>query len=341
MYRIIKIADPMKLLTRTEFRNAVFKRDGECVYCGNPYQDAHHIIERRLFSDGGYYPDNGVALCGECHIKAETTELSPSALRELAKIKHVVLPDGWYRDYEYTKWGDIVLTNGSRTKGPLFSDESVQKVIHDFLPLYTNRVKYPRTYHLPWSEGVTSDDKVLKDLSGFDDVVVTEKMDGENATLYSDYYHARSIDGRDHWSRSWIKNLHAKIKHEIPDNWRICGENLFAKHSIRYSDLKSFFYVFSIWEDQYCLSWDDTVEFCRILELQIVPVLFTGKFNESTVRSLYTDADRQTREGYVVRNKGRFHLNNFSSNVAKFVRKEHVGTSHNWMYSSYELNELG
>jgi hypothetical protein len=330
----------MKLLSRDEFRNAVFKRDGCCVYCGCPYQDAHHIIERRLFSDGGYYLDNGVSLCGECHIKAETTELSASVLRTHAGIRKVVLPDGWYGDYEYTKWGDIILTNGMRTKGPLFNDISVQRIIHDYLPLYTNRVKYPRTYHLPWSEGVTSDDKVLKDLSSFGNVVVTEKMDGENTTLYNDYYHARSIDGRDHWSRSWIKNLHGKIKHEIPDNWRICGENLYAKHSIGYSDLKSFFYVFSIWEDQKCLSWNDTVDFCRILELQTVPVLFTGKFSESAVRSLYTDADRKTKEGYVVRNEGEFFLNNFSSNVAKFVRKEHVGTSHNWMYSSYELNEI-
>ena len=48
------------------------------------------------------------------------------------------------------------------------------------------RVKYPRTYHLPYSKGYTSDDKVLTSDNQFQtmDVVVTEKMDGENTTIY-------------------------------------------------------------------------------------------------------------------------------------------------------------
>ena len=51
------------LLTRDAFRNAVFERDGHlCVICKEPAIDVHHIIERRLFSDGGYYIDNGVSL---------------------------------------------------------------------------------------------------------------------------------------------------------------------------------------------------------------------------------------------------------------------------------------
>ena len=43
------------LLTRDEFREGVFARDhNNCVICGEPAADAHHIVERRLFSDGGY-----------------------------------------------------------------------------------------------------------------------------------------------------------------------------------------------------------------------------------------------------------------------------------------------
>jgi 5-methylcytosine-specific restriction endonuclease McrA len=38
------------LMTRNEFRQAVFERDNyRCVICGDPAVDAHHIIERRLF----------------------------------------------------------------------------------------------------------------------------------------------------------------------------------------------------------------------------------------------------------------------------------------------------
>jgi hypothetical protein len=70
------------------------------------------------------------------------------------------------------------------------------------------RIKYPRTLHLPWSPGVSSDDRVLHDLSCFTnkEVVVTTKMDGENTTLYADVFHARSIDGRHHSSRDWLAN---------------------------------------------------------------------------------------------------------------------------------------
>lgn len=42
--------------------------------------------------------------------------------------------------------------------------------------------KYPRTPHLPWSPGATSDDKYIQDLNSFKGrkIVITEKMDGEN-----------------------------------------------------------------------------------------------------------------------------------------------------------------
>lgn len=53
------------LLTRDDFREFVFKRDNhKCVVCGEPAVDAHHILERRLFHDSGYYLDNGASLCG-------------------------------------------------------------------------------------------------------------------------------------------------------------------------------------------------------------------------------------------------------------------------------------
>ena len=52
------------LLSRDEFREGVFERDGhKCVVCKEQGKDAHHILERRLFNDGGYYLDNGATLC--------------------------------------------------------------------------------------------------------------------------------------------------------------------------------------------------------------------------------------------------------------------------------------
>jgi len=59
------------LLTRDEFREEALKRDNhQCVWCkGTNDLAVHHIIERKLFEDGGYYMHNGASLCPECHIQ--------------------------------------------------------------------------------------------------------------------------------------------------------------------------------------------------------------------------------------------------------------------------------
>ena len=204
-------------------------------------------------------------------------------------------------------------------------------------------VKYPRTYHLPWSQGRTSDDKSLRSASHFEGkrIVITEKMDGENTTVYSDYIHARSIDGRDHWSRSWVKSLQGAIGHDIPPGWRICGENLYAVHSIKYDSLSSYFLVFSIWNDlNECLSWDETVQYAELLGLQTVPVLYDGLYDEKCVKAIGDEMDLDKREGYVVRTAERFKYDAFRDSVAKFVRTDHVGTAEHWMHSSIGKNEL-
>jgi ATP-dependent RNA circularization protein (DNA/RNA ligase family) len=204
------------------------------------------------------------------------------------------------------------------------------------------KIKYPRTFHLPWSLSLTCDDKRLKDVSCFEgkEVIVTEKMDGENTSMYRDGIHARSLDGRDHVSRSWVKQLQASIAREIPDGWRICGENLFAKHSLGYDSLRSYFYVFSIWnEKNECLSWDDTVEWCNLLGLETMSVL--GRwflFDEDVIRGI--SIDPTVSEGYVLRNASSFHFDNFRSNVAKYVRKDHVQTDTHWMLTAIEKNGL-
>lgn len=123
----------------------------------------------------------------------------------------------------------------------------------------SQRFKYPRTPHLPWSPGFTADDIRQRDIQGFEDkeIVITEKMDGECTTIYRDFIHARSIDSRHHSSRAWVKGLQARLALDIPEGWRVCGENLYAKHSLHYSELESYFYVFAIWdENNRCLSWD-------------------------------------------------------------------------------------
>lgn len=84
-----------RLLTREEFRRLVFERDLErCVIpgCGAAAVDAHHIVPRRDFPDGGYYLANGVALCAGHHLDAEMGRISPDDLRRHAGITRIVMP---------------------------------------------------------------------------------------------------------------------------------------------------------------------------------------------------------------------------------------------------------
>jgi hypothetical protein len=330
-------------MERDSFREAVFARDGHlCARCKELAVDAHHLLERRLWSDGGYHLDNGVSLCAACHLLAEQTLISVEELREMAGIKKIVLPDSLEWGNVYDKWGNIVLPNG-RIRGPLFYDESVQKVLRqgDVLRYFTRYVKYPRTPHLPWSMGRSDGDIVGRSDWTRERVVITEKMDGENTTLYNDRVHSRSLDTAYHWSRTWVKNFHAKIGFDIPENMRICGENLQATHSIKYINLSSFFMGYSVWRDDLCLSWRETAEWFELLGITPVPVLAKGKWESDDVQGFIDSwRDGNEREGYVVRLEGSFHFSQFNQSVAKYVRRGHVQTRRHWLKGSTEKNLL-
>lgn len=203
------------------------------------------------------------------------------------------------------------------------------------------RIKYPRTPHLPWSPGFSDDDLRSQDDDLFvgHEVVVTEKLDGENTSIYRDGCHARSIDGRHHSSRNWVKALQARIGHEIPDGWRLCGENLYARHSIPYDELDSYFYLFSVWDEHnVCLSWDETLEWADLLALPTPRLFWRGIWDSNAVESL--EIDESTCEGYVVRKAGRFRFDDFARSVAKWVRKGHVVTDTHWMHQAVVPNGL-
>ncbi|MEV6733175.1 RNA ligase family protein [Streptomyces sp. NPDC051364] len=203
------------------------------------------------------------------------------------------------------------------------------------------RTHYPRTPHLPWSPGAAADDVRASALPGLAgrEVVVTEKLDGENTTLYADGLHARSLDSGHHPSRAWVKGLQSRIGAGIPAGWRVCGENLYARHSIPYEDLDSWFYGFSVWDGEHCLDWDRTVSFLHGLGVPTPRVLWRGVFDERALRRLRLDTARQ--EGYVVRTVAGFARADFGRYLAKWVRVGHVQTDTHWMYAQVVPNGLG
>jgi hypothetical protein len=231
----------------------------------------------------------------------------------------------------------------------MFYDEGVQKVLRvsGRLGSFSSRVKMSRTAHLPWSEGVTSDDVLLANVNGIiGEVVVSTKMDGECTTIGRDqdgvYCHARSLDSVAHVSQSWVRALAGRVGELLPLGWRVVGENVQAVHSISYKNLPGYFLAFGVVNDQNeFLSWDETVTWCALLEIPTVSVLYRGAFVESAVRACWRGTDEYgDQEGYVVRPLESFHYREYMTRVAKFVRKGHVTSDTHWKSQAIVGNEL-
>lgn len=123
-------ANGSALLTREAFKTEVFARSKQrCVFCGAPAVDAHHILERKLFEDGGYYLDNGAAVCEDDHWKCETTEHSLDAVRRAAGITKPAIPPTMDANAVWDKWGNRVWPSGMRTWGVLAGDTGAKKAL--------------------------------------------------------------------------------------------------------------------------------------------------------------------------------------------------------------------
>ena len=204
------------------------------------------------------------------------------------------------------------------------------------------RYKYPKTPHLPWSETIGADDKKLKDDSQFCGrrVVITEKMDGENTIIYRDGYHARSIDSVHRGYHSWLLAHLPQFQYLLNKNERICREYLYAKHSIYYNNLADYFLGFSIWTNNICWSWEDSIKEFNRLNLALVPIIYIGEYNRDIMLQSAKEVIAEGGEGIVVRNADSFTLNEFPHNIAKYVRPNHVQTDEHWSQGIIECNQL-
>ena len=206
-------------------------------------------------------------------------------------------------------------------------------------------LKYPRTYHFPFSPGTTSDDRIKYDWQGIlqHELVVTEKLDGENTCIKSDGVYARShaAPTRNPWAKNaW--EIWERIKLNLIDI-DVFGENLYGQHSIEYTRLEHHFYVFAIREGDKWLSWDEVVFYADVLELPTVPVIKRGIFTEKEITELINSTIKEESqlggkcEGVVCRTAQSFYNlpteqvgQHFSNNVLKYVRKNHVKTDEHW-----------
>lgn len=201
--------------------------------------------------------------------------------------------------------------------------------------------KYNRTYHLPWSPGATSDDKISTDVENLvgTEIVITEKLDGENTGMTDKGVYARSHAAftTSPWSRE-VRLLHKmKVEDQLGEGVFLFGENMEGVHSIEYTNLDSYFYIFGVRDNNIWIPWQQVEEYSYLLDIPTVPVLFKGVVNSvKELKSLVDDlVSKQSElggeiEGVVVRSAGMFHNDDFAENVMKWVRKDHVQTDEHW-----------
>jgi len=208
-------------------------------------------------------------------------------------------------------------------------------------------MKYPRTYHLPFSPGATSDDKRLAD-GWFEyyrgkEVVFTEKLDGENThmTAYDVFARSDSAPTRSPWSRNlWdpADGLYWKIKPYIGPNETVYGENLYGVHSIEYDILDNYWHMFAVNDCNVWYAWDDVRDFSCMLGVPHVPALHycTLKYEEQVKEIIDELMSRSSfygfcgKEGIVMRVVDSFPITEFSHYVCKWVRPNHVQTDEHW-----------
>lgn len=101
------------LLTREEFKKQVFaKTNGKCCVpgCTCDAVDAHHIMDRKLWSDGGYYLTNGAALCEKHHWEAENGIIKPKQCLEYMgiPITKIRMPQKLRDIYKNDNYYDVI-----------------------------------------------------------------------------------------------------------------------------------------------------------------------------------------------------------------------------------------
>ncbi|UYQ92222.1 RNA ligase family protein [Chitinophaga horti] len=211
--------------------------------------------------------------------------------------------------------------------------------------------KYGRTYHYPFSPGTTSDDRISHDywplISNIPQLVHTEKLDGENNCLSKLGVFARShaAPTTSPWTES-LRRYWQLIKHDL-GNLEVFLENLYAVHSLEYTQLEHHFYVFAIREQDQWLSWEETKFYAAMLnlptvpEIKVLPTPSNRTVFEQEVLSVVSgpgtfapnDAATgkpATMEGLVTRNTASYPVTAFAENVFKYVRKGHVQTDEHW-----------
>lgn len=235
--------------------------------------------------------------------------------------------------------------------------------------------KYCRSLHAQISLGTTSDDRFMPNgyveaFSKMSGLILTEKLDGQNNCFnkYGVFARSHTAVSNHPWDEP-LRNRWNLIKDDLKD-LEIFGENMYGVHSIAYSKLESYFYVFAIREGDRWLSWEEVKFYASLLDFPTVPEIeihqplkaamvpnvsenqilenwFIDNLGMTWEESVGTAGvlggfdpltGKACSEGFVVRNENAFNTNegdiavakNEFNNLFKLVRPAHVKTDQHW-----------
>lgn len=360
--------------TRQTVREQTFERDeSTCVvpWCDNPSVDAHHIIERALWDDGGYMLGNLASVCSHHHKAAERNEIPPQAFWQWLGIATPLLPES-VETPDTDKWGESFET-------PPWSD----------LREYP---KYPSSRHLLplyWHDETLAEERIENDDTGLESIapfvgvplVITHKMDGGNCLVVNDVDNpVRARNGTT--PEETMKPLYkpgglywqAEVSETLPDRLEVFGEWLYAKHSIHYgcdcdepcddvgpalSDLvgvedeRAYFQIFGVFDTglNLWLSWPETERVADALGFPTTPVIYCEDDSDAatfeseheainTLTEYAHDVVANGGEGIVVRRKYPFHYGQFGQSLGKYVRENHVTSNEHWSHRPTVTNVI-
>lgn len=235
--------------------------------------------------------------------------------------------------------------------------------------------KYCRSLHAQISLGTTSDDRFMpngyiESFSKMNELILTEKLDGQNNCFnkYGVFARSHTAPSNHPWDKPLIDRWEL-IKNDLKE-LEIFGENMYGIHSIAYSKLESYFYVFAVREGDTWLSWEEVKFYASLLDFPTVPeyslqselkdfvktntsenqVLenwLQSNLSMSWIESVETAGllggydpitNKECSEGFVIRNSNAFKTNegpievspNEFNNLFKLVRAAHVKTDTHW-----------
>jgi ATP-dependent RNA circularization protein (DNA/RNA ligase family) len=209
-----------------------------------------------------------------------------------------------------------------------------------------NFVKFPRTLWLPVGHAPDKGERCISqadvatilDLAYCASLHISEKLDGANVGVGVDYKEGLLLQKRggliqdgDHPQygrfKAWVYKNHDKFM-RLPDGCTVFGEWLWAKHSIHYTELLSYFKVFDVYYNDKFIEPLQMEVIANLAGLRHVPTLsFGGVFPR--LEKLVKDTIRPSRfsdemmEGFVVRSlDGKLR--------AKYVRPDFISGDEHW-----------